>query len=567
MKKLCLVVVFSAAAAIASAQTQAPSTYSTTQTVTTTTVATTSSGALNTAPAPTVMRTIKAMHYRLQGGSARVDFHGSDLMQRATGEAKVEGKKTNFQIEARFEGFEDATKFGLEYLTYVLWAVSPQGRPVNLGELTLDHHGNAQVKAFTDLQSFGMIVTAEPYFAVTQPGNMVVAESSSISGAATENIEAKYELVTRGTYSATNAHIQDAIFGIDSKTPLELFEARNAVRIAHIADADKYAPSILSKAGQQLMHAEELYRQKQKKETVAIAAKEATETSEEARVMAVKQKAEEEAQAAAAAREAKARADADAEAKRRADAEAARQAADQARIQAEKDRAAAVQARAEAERMKQEAMAAAQDAARQKEEAEKAKADAVAQQQALAAETVQARAAAAQSENLRQQAEREKQDLRERLLQQLNSILATRDSARGLVANMSDVLFRSGSYELAPGARERLAKVSGIILAYPSLHVSVEGHTDSVGGDEYNQSLSELRAQAVRDYFVQQGISSGSVESHGFGKTAPIASNDTPDGRQQNRRVELVLSGDAIGNSFDAPSSGPATSAAAAPHQ
>ena len=567
MKKLCLVVVFSAAAVLASAQTQAPSTYSTTQTVTTTTVATTSSGVVNAAPAPTVMRTIKAMHYRLQGGSARVDFHGSDLMQRATGEAKVEGKKTNFQIEAKFEGFEDATKFGLEYLTYVLWAVSPQGRPVNLGELTLDHHGNAQVKAFTDLQSFGMIVTAEPYFAVTQPGNMVVAESSSISGAATENIEAKYELVTRGTYSATNAHIQDAIFGIDSKTPLELFEARNAVRIAHIAGADKYAPSILSKAGQQLMHAEELYRQKQKKETVAIAAKEATETSEEARVMAVKQKAEEEAQAAAAAREAKARADADAEAKRRADAEAARQAADQARIQAEKDRAAAVQARAEAERMKQEAMAAAQDAARQKEEAEKAKADAVAQQQALAAETVQARAAAAQSENLRQQAEREKQDLRERLLQQLNSILATRDSARGLVANMSDVLFRSGSYELAPGARERLAKVSGIILAYPSLHVSVEGHTDSVGGDEYNQSLSELRAQAVRDYFVQQGIASSAVEAHGFGKTAPIASNDTPEGRQQNRRVELVLSGDAIGNSFDAPSSGPATSAAAAPHQ
>jgi outer membrane protein OmpA-like peptidoglycan-associated protein len=567
VKKLCLVVVFSAAAAIASAQTQAPSTYSTTQTVTTTTVATTSNGVLNAAPAPTVMRTIKAMHYRLQGGSARVDFHGSDLMQRATGEAKVEGKKTNFQIEAKFEGFEDATKFGLEYLTYVLWAVSPQGRPVNLGELTLDHHGNAQVKAFTDLQSFGMIVTAEPYFAVTQPGNMVVAESSSISGAATENIEAKYELVTRGTYSATNAHIQDAIFGIDSKTPLELFEARNAVRIAHIAGADKYAPSILSKAGQQLMHAEELYRQKQKKETVAIAAKEATETSEEARVMAVKQKAEEEAQAAAAAREAKARADADAEAKRRADAEAARQAADQARIQAEKDRAAAVQARAEAERMKQEAMAAAQDAARQKEEAEKAKADAVAQQQALAAETVQARAAAAQSENLRQQAEREKQDLRERLLQQLNSILATRDSARGLVANMSDVLFRSGSYELAPGARERLAKVSGIILAYPSLHVSVEGHTDSVGGDEYNQSLSELRAQAVRDYFVQQGIVSSAVEAHGYGKTAPIASNNTPEGRQQNRRVELVLSGDAIGNSFDAPSSAPATSATATPHQ
>ena len=539
MKKLSLAVVFCSSAALLSAQTQtAPSTVTTTQTVTTT-VATSTAPAFPAAT-PTVSRTIKAMHYRLQGGNVKIDFHGTDLSQRASGEAKVEGKKVNFEIDAKFTGFEDATKFGLEYLTYVLWAVSPEGRPVNLGELNLDHHGSAQVKAHTDLQTFGMIVTAEPYFAVSQPGNMVVAESVSITGAATENIDAKYELVTRGTYSSTNTHINDAIFGIDTKTPLELFEARNAMRIAHIASADKYAASIIAKASQQLLNAETLYRQKQKKETVEAAAKEATETAEEARLMAVKQKAEEEAQAAAAAREAKARADADAEAKRRADAEAARAAAEQARIQAE-------QAKAEAERMKQEALAAAQEAARQKEEAEKAKADAIAQQQALAAEADKAKAAAAQSESLRLQAEQEKAELRARLLQQLNSILATRDSARGLIANMSDVLFRSGSFELLPAARERLAKVSGIILAYPSLHLAVEGHTDSVGGDDYNQTLSERRAQSVRDYFVQQGIPAASVEAHGFGKTEPIASNDTPEGRQQNRRVELVLSGDAIG--------------------
>ncbi|MFZ0731111.1 MAG: OmpA family protein [Candidatus Sulfotelmatobacter sp.] len=512
------------------------------------------------APSATVSRTTKAMHYRLQGGSAKVEFQGTDLSQRATGEAKVEGKKTNIEIDAKFQGFEDATKFGLEYLTYVLWAVSPEGRPVNLGELTLDKNGNAHVKAFTELQTFGMIVTAEPYFAVSQPGNMVVAESAAIQGAATENIDAKYELVTRGSYSSTNTHIQDAIFGIDRNTPLELFEARNAVRIAHIAEADNYAAAILSKAGQQLLNAETLYRQKAKKEVIEAAAKEATETCEEARLMAVKQKAEVEAQAAAAAREAKARADADAEAKRRADAELARQQADQARLQAE-------QAKAEAEKAKQEAQAAAAEAAREKEEAEKAKAEAVAQQQALAAEADKANAAAAQSENLRQQAEnlrqqaeKEKAELRARLLQQLNSILATRDSARGLIANMSDVLFRSGSFELLPTARERLAKVSGIILAYPSLHLAVEGHTDSVGSDEYNQNLSEQRANSVRDYFVQQGISAASIESHGFGKTEPIASNDTAQGRAQNRRVELVLSGDAIGNAADR-SADPSTSA------
>lgn len=517
-----------------------------------------SSASPASSPTVTVSRSIKAMHYRLQGGSTKIDFRGSDLLQRASGEAKVEGKKTNFEIDAKFQGIEDATKFGLEYLTYVLWAVSPQGRPVNLGELTLDKNGNARVKAFTDLQTFAMIVTAEPYFTVSQPGNMVVMESVSINGAVSENVDTKYELVARGTYSSTNSHIDDAIFGIDRNTPLELFEARNAVRIAHVAEADKYASAILSKAGQQLMHAEELYRQKTKKEVVEAAAKEATETAEEARLMAVKQKAEVEAQAAAAAREAKARADAEAEAKRLADAEVARKQAEQARAQAE-------QAQAAAEKARQEALAAAQEAARQKEEAEKAKAEALAQQQALAAEADKAKAAAAQSESLRQQAEQEKAELRARLLQQLNSILATRDSARGLIANMSDVLFKSGSYELLPGARERLAKVSGIVLAYPSLHLAVEGHTDSIGTDEYNQNLSEQRAEAVRDYFVSQGIAAASIEARGFGKSEPIASNDTPEGRQQNRRVELVLSGDVIGNAIinDAP---PAQSASAPQH-
>jgi len=510
VKHLALAIVICAAAALAPAQTQPA------------------------APAKTdsVFRTTKAVHYRIQGGAVKTILRGTELMTGASGEVKVEGKKTNIEIEAKLTGLEDATKFGLETLTYVLWAVSPQGRAVNLGEIVLDH-GNGRVKAFTDLQMFGMIVTAEPYFAVTQPGNMVVLENLSPEGSGAEAIDAKYELLGRGTYSSTNTHIQDAIFGIDPRTPLELFEARNALRIAHIAAGDKYASSILAKADEQLRHAEDAYRQHQNRSTIEAAAKEATETAEEARVMAVKQKAEEEARAEAAAREAKARADADAEAKRR--------------VEAETARAQAEAAKAEAVRMKQEAEQAAQEAARQKEEAEKAKAEAVAQQQALAAETEKARHAAEQAENLRQQAEKEKQELRARLLQQLNSILSTRDTARGLIANMSDVLFKSGSFELLAGARERLAKVSGIVLAYPGLHLDVEGHTDSVGTDAYNQSLSEHRAQAVRDYLVQQGIASIAIAARGLSKSEPVASNDTPEGRQQNRRVELVLSGDAIG--------------------
>lgn len=491
-------------------------------------------------PTASVSRTVKALHYR-PGSSLKIVFRATELMPNATGEAKIEGKKATITIDAKFQNVEDATKFGLEYLTYVLWAISPEGRADSLGEVMLEH-GNGHIKTSTDMQTFGLILTAEPYFAVSQPGNTVVFESVLPEGVGQgEDIETKYELLGRGTYSSANEKIQNAIFGIDRSMPLELFEARNAVRIAHIAAGDKYATSILPKADQQLMQAETAYRQKQGKAAIESAARETAQTAEEARVMAVKQRAEDEAQAKAAAeklaaeqREAQARADAESESKRRADAEAAQK-------EAEAAKAAAEQARAEAQQ-------AAQEASRQKEEAEKAKAEAVAQQQQLAAETAKAQEAAAQSDQLRAQAEKEKQELRARLLQQLNTVLSTRDTARGLISNMSDVLFKTGSFELAPGARERLAKVSGILLAYPSLHVQVEGHTDSVGADEYNQTLSEKRAGAVRDYFVQQGVPSDSIEARGFGKTVPIASNETAEGRQQNRRVELVLSGDAIGN-------------------
>jgi outer membrane protein OmpA-like peptidoglycan-associated protein len=506
-------------------------------------------------PAKNVSRTTKAVNYR-RAGAAKIDFQGTELMQQANGEAKVQNKGSRTEIEAKFMGLDEATKFGLEYLTYVLWAVSPGGRAVNLGEVVLKN-GAGEVKAISDMQTFGMIVTAEPYFAVTQPGNTVVLEN--VFGPATlgkvENIDASYELLGRGSYSSSNTKIENAIFGIDRKTPLELFEARNSVRIAHIALADKYAASTLAKAEQQLRNAEEIYGRKSDKKAVIAAAREVVETAEEARVMAVKQKAEEDANAKIAAdkkaaedREAKARADAVAEAQRRLEAE-------QARKQAEV-------AKAEALRMQQEAQQAAAEAARQKAEAEKASAAALAQQQAAqaaadqaakdrAAAIAQQQAAEAETQKARQaaaQAEAEKAQLRSQLLSQLNSILQTRDSARGLIVNMSDVLFDTGSYTLKPGAREKLAKISGIVLAHPGLTLQIEGHTDSVGSDDFNQQLSERRADSVRDFLAEQGVPASSITAHGFGKMQPVASNDTPEGRQRNRRVELVVNGDAIGN-------------------
>ena len=500
------------------------------------------------APA-TVSRTTKAVNYRRAGGTTKIDFQGTELMQGATGEAKVESKSNRMEIEAKFQGFEDATKFGLEYLTYVMWAVSSQGRAVNLGEVALKN-GSGQVKAISDMQTFGMIVTAEPYFAVTQPGNMVVLENvlGSTTQGKIENIDAQYELLGRGIYSSSNTKIENAIFGIDRKTPLELFEARNAVRIARIAQADKFAASSLARAEQQLQNAEDIYRRGSEKKSVEAAAREVVETAEEARVMAVKQKAELDAQAKVAAEKKAAEEQAAAEIKRRQD-------ADQARLQAEA-------AKAEAVRMKQEAEKAAADAARQKQEAEQATAAAVAQQQAAQAAAEQAardkaaavdqqRAAEADADKARQaaaRAEAEKADLRAQLLNQLNSILQTRDSARGLIVNMSDVLFDTGSYTLKPGAREKLAKISGILLAHPGLTLQIEGHTDSVGTDEYNQQLSERRADSVRDFLAEQGVGGSTITARGFGKTQPVATNDTADGRQRNRRVELVVNGAAIGN-------------------
>lgn len=500
-----------------------------------------------------VSRTTKAVNYRRAGGTTMINFQGTELMQVASGEAKVQNKGNRIEIEAKFMGLDDATKFGLEYLTYVLWAVSPQGRAVNLGEVVLKS-GAGQVKAITDMQTFGMLVTAEPYFAVNQPGNTVVLEN--VFGPTTlgkvENIDASFELLGRGIYSSSNTKIENAIFGIDRKTPLELFEARNAVRIARIALADKYAASTFSKAEQQLRNAEEVYGRKSDKKSVEAAAREAVGTAEEARVMAVKQKAEEDAQAkiagekrAAEEREARARADAASEIKRR-------QEADQARAQAEA-------AKADAERMKQEAEKAAAEAARQKQEADQATAAAVAQQQAAQAAADQAardRAAAeAETQKARQaaaQAEAEKAQLRAQLLAQLNSILQTRDSARGLIVNMSDVLFDTGSYTLKPGAREKLAKISGIVLAHAGLSLQIEGHTDSVGGDDFNQQLSERRADSVREFLAEQGVAPSSITARGFGKTQPVASNDTAEGRQRNRRVELVVNGDAIGGTASA---------------
>jgi len=463
-----------------------------------------------------VSRTTRAVSYKHRSGSTKIDFAGTDLMASAQGEARVESKRGALEIKAEFSGLERPTAFGNEYLTYVLWAISPEGRAMNIGEVLVGENHRSKLDVTTDLQAFAMIVTAEPYYAVRRPSNVVVLENviRPDTVGASEVVDAKFELIDRGGYIPTGYNFDPVV--LSAKLPLEFYEARNAVRIARSAGAETYATTSYENAVAQLKLVDDLAttRHVETKELIAKS-REVVQTADDAREIAVKR---EDADRLESERDAAAGKIADANAKSDADM--------QARRHAEEERA---------------------EADRRRADADHAAATAQLQTQAAQAEADRNRAAAANSDHQLQQAVQDREELRAKLLQQFNAILSTRDTARGLVVNLSDVLFDTGKYTLRPGAREKLSKISGIVLAYPDLRLAIEGNTDSVGGDAMNQTLSEQRAKAVLDYLALQNIPTTSMTSQGFGKTQPVASNDTAEGRQQNRRVEMIVSGEVIG--------------------
>jgi outer membrane protein OmpA-like peptidoglycan-associated protein len=467
-----------------------------------------------------VARTTQAINYRHRSGATKINFQGTSLLPEARGNAEVASKQGAIHIESEFQGLQPASKFGPEYLTYVLWAISPEGRPVNLGEVLFGQDGKSHLNVTSNLQAFGLIVTAEPYFAVTQPSDVVVMENEvrADTKGQFEEVEAKYELLQRGQYELNVNPAELQPISMDSRTPLELYEARNAVRIAKWTGGEQYAADSLNKAEVSLQSAEDYQARRGNKKSEITVAREAVQTAEDARIITVK-KIEEERQAS------ELQASANAEAQSNAQAAEAR--AQTAQNQVTSDAAAA-----------------------------KAQTDAAQAKAASDAALATSQAATAQAQLAGQQAENDKATLRTRLSQQLNSVLQTRDSARGLIVNMSDVLFDSGKYTLKPGAREKLSKVAGILLAYPGLNIEVDGHTDNIGSDEFNQNLSDQRAESVRAYLVEQGVMTGSVTAKGFGKTQPVETNDTAEGRQLNRRVELVVSGEAIGAQAGGPAGG-----------
>ena len=513
-----------------------------------------------------VEREATAINYQHRSGSTTIDFKGTPLLPDARGEAKVESKQGRIDVSVEFDKLQPASRFGPEYLTYVLWAISPEGRAVNLGEVLLNGD-RSKLDVSSDLQAFGMVVTAEPYFSVTQPSDVVVMQNvlRPETRGQVEQIQAKFELLQRGQYSLNVPPGELKPIVLDPKTPLEIYEARNAVRIARWAGADKDASDSFAKAEQSLNQAENYLTRKQTKPSITVA-RQAVQTAEDARLIALKRQEEarlERERKAAADREAAAKADADRAERQRAEAENQQRLAEEQRRRAEdQQRLAQEQQRLEVERRaRAEADTAAAKASAEKArvEAELAELKAANDRQAAQAEVDRARQAAQaevdRAHQAAEQAEREKQQLRQQLVEQFNKILETRDTARGLIVNMSDVLFDTAKYTLKPGAREKLAKISGIVLAHPGLTLAVEGHTDSIGSEEYNQKLSEQRANAVREYLVSQGVSSTAITARGFGKSQPVASNDTAVGRQQNRRVEMVVSGDIIGTPLSPSSS------------
>ena len=451
-------------------------------------------------------KSVKAIGYKVGGGSTKVDLKGTELMSAASGEAKVQAKPGATSIELSLIGMTQPSTLGAEFLTYVLWVVTPDGRSGNTGEIIINNNGEGKLKATTQAQTFSLIVTAEPYFAIRFPSEMVILENDTRKSTKGQIFPVTdFKLMRRAQYEKLGNPL--AMTPDLERVPLQMYEARNAVDIARSRGADKDAPEIFSKATSSLQMAENALSNKADKKDIVSKAGQAIQFAEDARALAAQRQNDARIAAEREAAAAKARAEAEEKAAEEAKRQAELTAAKEGQMKAEAE-AAAVKAKAEADTLK-------------------------AKEEAARAEAERSRRAAA--------------ELRAQLLDQFNRILETRDTPRGLVVNMGDVLFDFGKYDLRSEAREKLAKLSGIILAHPGLTLAVEGHTDSVGGDEANQKLSEQRADTVRSYLIGQGLPEAHISSIGFGKTSPIADNDTATGRQKNRRVEIVVSGEVIG--------------------
>jgi outer membrane protein OmpA-like peptidoglycan-associated protein len=466
-----------------------------------------------------VSRTLAAVNYEHRGGPTMIDFQGTVLLPRAKGSAVVESKRGRVVIDAKFEHLESPTRFGREYLTYVLWAISPEGRPRNLGELLVGSSDKAKTIVTTELQALGLMVTAEPYYAVTSPSDVVVLENviRPDTVGRVEPVLAKYELLPRGQYTmSVNPVRLRTVEPEQEKLPydryeavLELYQAQNAIQIARSVGADQFAADTIGKADSLLAEAQDMEHRKQDTHMIVSRAREAAQMAEDARTIALKRSAEERISGEQEQRleEGRARERAE-EAARRAQAEAAaaRQAAEQAAVQTRQE----VQTRVETH---------------------------PAPPPPIVAEPVPV---------IGPQITGSQRQARAELLERLNGVFTARDTPRGLVVTLPDTCFESGA-TLRRNSSERLGLIASMLARRGDLTAYVEGFTDDRGSDREQREVSERRAREVRATLVGNGLAPVAVQAVGFGGTRPLVSNASASGREQNRRVEIVISGPGIG--------------------
>ena len=471
-----------------------------------------------------VERTVKAVNYQYRSGPTPIDFRGTVLLPQAKGDALVESKAGRVEIDAHFDHLASPTRYGPEYLTYVLWAITPEGHAKNLGEVMSGSSDKGHLKVTTDLQAFGLIVTAEPYSAVRQPSDVVVMENEIRPDTIgrIEPIAAKYELLPRGQYTYNvpadlkAAEGQGPMVSMgEYESLLELYQAQNAVQIAQSQHADTYAPDTFQRAAQLLRDAQNLQNRHAGRSQVVTVAREAAQTAEDARLITVRKQQDETVASA--------------------------------RAQVAQEQALRLQAEAQLQQARNQAATADRMAA----EAQQAQ---IAAQQAPPpppppVETQPAYSASAPPPPPPQQqvpmVDPAKTDLRARMVRQLSSSLPTIDSPRGLVVTLSDDLFRGG--RLGEQAIGEVQQAALLLAAHPGLSVEVDGYTDDSVSPAQAENVSYGRAAAVRDELVRAGFPAAQIYARGCGSSRPVTSNATADGRRQNRRVEIVVSGDPIG--------------------
>lgn len=472
-----------------------------------------------------VGRTVSAVNYQYKNGPTEIGFRGTVLLPEGKGGAVVESKAGRTEIDAHFEHLAASQKFGAEYLTYVLWAITPEGNVRNLGEVLANGSDKARTRVTTDLQAFGLIVTAEPYAAVRAPSDVVVMENEirPDTTGATQPIQARYEFMPRGTYTynigagfpATGPKVSMAEY----EATIELYQALNAVQIAEAQQAGKYAPEVMTKARQQYEAARQLQLQKAGRSAIVTAARQAAQTAEDARALATTRKHNMEL--------ASARSDVDREQGLRLKAEAAA-------AEAQAKTVAATNA-LETERntnRELEARAAAVSTLPPPPPppppAPPADPVIIERPSVTAASGTDAQLA-----------------LRSRLLTQLSGPLEVLDTGRGLVVTVPDSDF-SGT-KLSAAAAGELARVATTVAPQQGVVVEVDGNSDQAGVTGETFSLD--RAGAVKDALVLAGLQSQRITTRGLGNTRPFGSNATPEGKMENRRVEVLIHGTPIGES------------------